>query len=64
MRQSTNHCRILSPRARHPQDWKWPRLGEAIQHFFGETFEDAHRARPDCDAAARIFFHLKERNGA
>lgn len=59
MRKSTNLCRIPSPRARHPEDWKWPRLGEAIQHFFGEEFEDAHRARPDCDASSRIFIHLK-----
>lgn len=59
MRKSTNHCKLLGPKARHPEDWKWPRLGEAIKHFFGEDFEDAHRARPDCDASTRIFLHLK-----
>lgn len=60
MRKSTNHCKIPSPRARHPQDYKWPKLTEAIQHLFGEDVEDAHRARPDCDNSARIFFHLKQ----
>lgn len=59
MRKSTNYCQIPSAKPRHPKDWKWPRLGEAIRHFFDEDFDDAHRARPDCDAATRIFFHLK-----
>lgn len=58
MRKATNLCRIEKESARHPQDWKWPRLGEAIQHFFGEPFEDAHRAAPDCAASRRIYFEL------
>lgn len=60
MRKSTNLVRVLGPRARHPEDWKWPNLGETVQHFFGEPHENAHRARSDCDAAARVFFHLKQ----
>ena len=60
MRRTTNICRVLGPRARHPQDWKWPTLAEATKHFFGEDLPNAHRARPDCDASARIFFHLQE----
>ncbi len=60
MRRTTNICKIIGPRARHPKDWKWPTLAEATAHFFGEEHENAHRARPDCDASARIFFHLKE----
>lgn len=59
MRKSTNHCRILGEKARHPQDWKWPKLGEAVAHFFGEDFVGAHRAQPDCEVSRRIFFHLK-----
>lgn len=59
MRKSTNHCKILSAKPRHEQDWKWPRLTEAFAHFFNEEIPDAHRARPDCDASRRIFFHLK-----
>lgn len=58
MRKSTNVCKILSERARHPEDWKWPKLSEAYHHFFGEEFVDAHRAKPDCEAARRIYFHL------
>jgi len=34
-------------------------LGKTYRHFFDEEFQDAHRARPDCDAARRIYFHLK-----
>lgn len=60
MHRSTRHCRIPSPRARHEHDFKWPRLTEAVKHFFGEDMVDSHRARPDCDAAARIFFHFRE----
>lgn len=60
MRKTTNICKIVGPKARHPQDWKWPTLAEATRHFFGEEHTNAHRARPDCDASARIFFHLKE----
>lgn len=60
MRRTTNMVKALGPKARHPQDWKWPTLIEATRHFFGEDHEGAHRARPDCDASARIFFHLKE----
>lgn len=59
MRKSTNHCKILSSKPRHPEDWKWPNLGEAVQHFFNEEHSNAHRARPDCDAARRIYFHLR-----
>lgn len=58
MRKSTNHCQILSAKPRHEKDWKWPNLGEAIRHFFNEDLENAHRARPDVDATARIYFHL------
>lgn len=59
MRRSTNVCRILKAKPRTSNDWKWPNLSEAMRHFFDEEHSDAHRARPDCDAAARIFFHLK-----
>ncbi len=64
MRRTTNICKILGPKARHPQDWKWPTLAEATMHFFGEAHDNAHRARPDCDASARIYFHLKEQGTA
>lgn len=59
MRKTTNLCRIPSARPRHANDWKWPRLTEATLHFFGEEHVEAHRARPDCDAAARLYFHLQ-----
>ncbi|KPL67447.1 hypothetical protein SZ64_04605 [Erythrobacter sp. SG61-1L] len=61
MHRSTSHCKIPSPRARHERDYKWPSLAETIRHFFGEEHANAHRARPDCDAAARIFFHFREK---
>lgn len=62
MRRTTNICKIPSANQRHPKDWKWPRLTEATKHLFGDELADAHRARPDCDAAARIYFHLIEKD--
>ncbi|MFZ5743427.1 MAG: 3'-5' exonuclease [Pseudomonadota bacterium] len=64
MRRTTNMCRILKAKPRFSEDWKWPNLTEAVRHFFGEDHSNAHRARPDCDAAARIYFHLKEQGTA
>lgn len=61
MRKTTNVCKIPSAKPRHAQDWKWPRLGEAIQIMFDEEFEDAHRAAPDCAATRRIYFELQQR---
>lgn len=60
MRKTTGICKILKARPRFNTDWKWPSLAEATMHFFGEPHTDAHRARPDCDASARLYFHLKE----
>ncbi len=58
MRSSTNLCQILSASPRHAKHWKWPTLGEAVQHFFGEELPDAHSAKADCEASRRVFFHL------
>lgn len=60
MRRTTNICKILKANPRCHNDWKWPNLTEAVRHFFAEDHSNAHRARADCDAAARIYFHLKE----
>lgn len=60
MRKSTNVCKLLGPKARFDEDWKWPTLAEAVRHFFDEDHGDAHRARPDCDAARRVYFALKD----
>lgn len=60
MRRCTNIVKAIKAKPRFSEDWKWPNLTETIRHFFTEEHADAHRARPDCDAAARIFFHLKE----
>lgn len=61
MRRTINLCKILKQQPRRHNDWKWPSLIEATKHFFGEDHPGAHRARADCDAAARIFFHLREK---
>jgi DNA polymerase III epsilon subunit-like protein len=58
MKRSTNICRIPHANPRHAQDWKWPRLEEAVRHFFGEGLEGAHDALVDVLACHRIYFHL------
>lgn len=44
---------------------KLPTLAEAYKHFTGEDLQDAHRALPDAQACARIYFALQAlRNAA
>ena len=38
---------------------KLPTLAEAYKHFFGEDLVEAHRAMPDAQACARIYFALQ-----
>lgn len=58
MKRTTNICKIPSAKPRHRNDWKWPKLSEAVKHFFNEETPDAHRAMPDVISARRIYFHL------
>ncbi|WP_405118785.1 3'-5' exonuclease [Pseudomonas leptonychotis] len=37
---------------------KLPTLGEAYKHFFGQDLVEAHRAMPDAQACARVYFAL------
>lgn len=53
MTASTPICRIPGPRG-----WKWPKLVEAHQHFFGEGFEKAHSAMADVRACKRVYYAL------
>lgn len=64
MRRTTSICKIPARNPRYHGECKWPTLTEATRHFFNEEHAGAHRARPDCDAAARIFFHLREKGTA
>ena len=57
MKESHAHVKTLP---RKPDGWKWPpSLADTHMHLLGEEFVEAHRARPDCDAARRIYFHLR-----
>lgn len=40
------------------RSFKAPKLEEAYQYFFGETFEGAHRAHVDVAACAKVYFAL------
>lgn len=55
MKASTDICQLPSPRG----GYKWPKLGEVYQHFFGEPLEGAHDAMVDLMACKRVYFHLK-----
>jgi hypothetical protein len=51
MLSSTGICKIPKK-----QGYKWPKLSEAYQHFFGEELKDAHDALVDVMACKRIYF--------
>jgi len=55
MKRSTDYCRLPGP-----YGYKWPSLGELHQKLFGQAFDNAHGALPDCSACMRCFFRLKE----
>lgn len=57
MKQAHAHVKTLP---RKPDGWVWPpSLADTVKHLLGEDFTEAHRARPDCDAARRIYFHIR-----
>ncbi len=58
MKPATNVCKLPGKfRGRY----KWPKLEEAHQFFFGSTFEGAHDAMADVRACAKVFFELVDR---
>jgi DNA polymerase-3 subunit epsilon len=61
MKAATPVCKILSLRARHRTDYKWPSLAEATEFFFAEKLVGAHDALVDVAACARIYFELERR---
>lgn len=50
--------------ARMGKQFKSPNLAEALLHFTGETHVDAHRARADAEACARIYFAMHAKAAA
>lgn len=59
MKATTDLCRLPG---KYPGKFKWPKLIEAHQHFFGEGFDGAHDALVDVRACARVHRHLLENN--
>jgi DNA polymerase-3 subunit epsilon len=59
MEATTNICKLPG---RYPGKWKWPKLTEAHQHFFGEGFDGAHDALVDVRACHRVHKHLITNN--
>lgn len=55
MKSTTDICKLPSPRG----GYKWPKLTECMQHFFGEEHINAHSALADTSACRRVYFHLK-----
>jgi DNA polymerase III subunit epsilon len=68
--QKPSICTMLAMTSicRLPNKWnngyKWPKLQEAYQFCFGESFDKAHDALADVRATKRIFKWLQERERA
>ncbi len=45
-------------RAGFGKQFKQPTVAEALLHFTGEELVGGHRARPDTEACARIYFAM------
>jgi DNA polymerase III epsilon subunit-like protein len=58
MQATTDICQLPGKYGRY----KWPKLIEAHEHFFGEGFDGAHDALADVLACARIHQHLIKNN--
>ncbi len=56
MRTTTDLVRLPGP-----YGFKWPKLEELHAFLFGDTYEGAHDAALDVEAAARCFFELQRR---
>lgn len=50
---------VKAPPKRNGQ-WKWPRLEECTQHFFGYKSDGAHDALVDVRDTAKVFYHLMD----
>lgn len=55
MRATTPICRIPSSRG-----YKWPKLTEAYEHLFGESFDGAHDALADVRACKDVYFAVQK----
>jgi len=54
MEASTPICKLPGNYGR----FKWPKLQEAHQHFFGKEFDGAHNAMADVRACAAVYFAM------
>lgn len=60
MEATTPICKLPHKRWPNGKSYKWPKLEEAIWHFFKEKLEGAHDAMNDVKATARLFKYLVE----
>lgn len=60
MLEAKDHCKLPGQYG----DFKWPKLSEAHQHFFGKPHDGAHDALADVDATARVWFEMRRLEAA
>lgn len=63
MKAATSVAQILHKFPKHSKDYKYPRLEECYQKFFGEKLEGAHDALVDIRATVRVYHYLCEHYG-
>lgn len=57
MMAAKDYCKL--PNQYGYDDYKWPSLAEAHQHFFGCAFDGAHEAMGDVAATAKVYFEIQ-----
>lgn len=70
--QSANYCTAIKTKpicqlppteamkaTNFKNSFKTPTVSEALKFFTGEDLVDGHRARPDAEACARVYFALQ-----
>lgn len=57
MNEATDLCKIPK---KHGTGYKWPKLTEVHQHFFGMPLADGHNAMNDVRATAAIYYKIIE----
>lgn len=61
MKAATPIVKKKGRRPLHDADYKWPKLVECMEFFFGEGLDGAHNAIVDCRATVRVLIEMENK---